>query len=301
MTASQLSKKGYLDYASGLRNNQSILKNMNLQKNYFANKIYTLILIFISTNSLSQSLNTNATEFSLAAGDAIRVQVFQNPDLTIETRLSENGAITYPLIGSLDIGGLSVSDAEKKLADSLETGGFIKNPQVNIILMQIRGNQVSVLGQLNRPGRFPLESTTTRLSDMLAAAGGVTPMGHDRAVLTGLRNGKPYRVEIDMQHSLSSGNIKDDVLVEGGDRIFVDRAPVFYIYGEAQRPGVFRLEKEMTVMQAIAVGGGISTRGTERRLRLHRKGSDGRIVQTEPQLTDLVISNDVIYIKESLF
>lgn len=167
--------------------------------------------------------------------------------------------------------------------------------------MQIRGSQVSVLGQLNKPGRFPLESTTTRLSDMLAAAGGVTPMGHDIAVLTGLRDGKLYRVEIDMQFSLSSGNIKDDVLVQGGDRIFVDRAPVFYIYGEAQRPGAFRLERNMTVMQALAVGGGITARGTERRLRVHRKGTDGRIVETEPELTDPVLSNDVIYVKERLF
>lgn len=274
---------------------------MNQHKNFISKTFIFLFAFVMSMTAYSQASNTISTEFPLSAGDAIRVQVFQNPDLTIETRLSENGAITYPLIGSLDIGGLSISNAEKKLAEALEAGGFIKNPQVNIILVQIRGSQVSVLGQLNKPGRFPLESTTTRLSDMLAAAGGVTPMGHDMAVLTGLRDGKLYRVEIDMQFSLSSGNIKDDVLVQGGDRIFVDRAPVFYIYGEAQRPGAFRLERNMTVMQALAVGGGITARGTERRLRVHRKGTDGRIVETEPELTDPVLSNDVIYVKERLF
>ncbi len=274
---------------------------MNQHKNLISKTFIFLFAFVMSMTAYSQASNTISTEFPLSAGDAIRVQVFQNPDLTIETRLSENGAITYPLIGSLDIGGLSISNAEKKLAEALEAGGFIKNPQVNIILVQIRGSQVSVLGQLNKPGRFPLESTTTRLSDMLAAAGGVTPMGHDIAVLTGLRDGKLYRVEIDMQFSLSSGNIKDDVLVQGGDRIFVDRAPVFYIYGEAQRPGAFRLERNMTVMQALAVGGGITARGTERRLRVHRKGTDGRIVETEPELTDPVLSNDVIYVKERLF
>ncbi|MDO9279995.1 MAG: polysaccharide export protein EpsE [Polaromonas sp.] len=274
---------------------------MNQRRNIICKTFVFLFAFVMSTASYSQVSNITSIDFPLSAGDAIRVQVFQNPDLTIETRLSENGAITYPLIGSLDIGGLSISNAEKKLAEALETGGFIKNPQVNIILMQIRGSQVSVLGQVNKPGRFPLESTTTRLSDMLAAAGGVTPIGHDMAVLTGLRDGKLYRVEIDMQFSLSSGNIKDDVLVQGGDRIFVDRAPVFYIYGEAQRPGAFRLERNMTVMQALAVGGGITARGTERRLRVHRKGTDGRIVETEPELTDPVLSNDVIYIKERLF
>ena len=251
--------------------------------------------------NVSAQTTTAKTDFPLSAGDAIRVQVFQNPDLTIETRLSENGAITYPLIGSLDIGGLSIGNAEQKVAEALQSGGFIKNPQVNIVLMQIRGNQVSVLGQLNRPGRFPLESTTIRVSDMLATAGGVTPLGADMAVVTGVRDGQPFSRQIDMPLSLLSGNMKDDIVVQGGDRIYVDRAPVFYIYGEAQRPGAFRIERNMTVMQALAVGGGATLRGTERRLRLHRKASDGSIVQTEPALTDLVLSNDVIYVKESLF
>ena len=107
-------------------------------------------------------------DYPLSPGDAIRVQVFQNPDLTIETRVSEGGSITYPLIGAVDLGGLSIAAAEKKIADALQKGGFIRQPQVNIVLVQIRGNQVSVLGQVNRPGRFPLETANTRLSDMLA-------------------------------------------------------------------------------------------------------------------------------------
>jgi polysaccharide export outer membrane protein len=265
-----------------------------------------LNILFLTTTCLLVNVSAQTsfavkTDFPLSAGDAIRVQVFQNPDLTIETRLSENGAITYPLIGSLDIGGLSIGAAEKKVAVALQSGGFIKSPQVNIVLLQIRGNQVSVLGQLNRPGRFPLESTTIRVSDMLASAGGVTPLGADMAVVTGVRDGQPFSLQIDMPLSLLSGDMKDDIVVQGGDRIYVDRAPVFYIYGEAQRPGAFRIERGMTVMQAIAVGGGATLRGTERRLRLHRKASDGSIVQTEPELTDLVLSNDVIYVKESLF
>ena len=264
-------------------------------------KILVLTTSCLLLNVSAQTNNTAKTDFPLSAGDAIRVQVFQNPDLTIETRLSENGAITYPLIGSLDIGGLSIGTAEQKVAEALQSGGFIKNPQVNIVLMQIRGNQVSVLGQLNRPGRFPLEGTTIRVSDMLATAGGVTPLGADMAVVTGVRDGQPFSRQIDMPLSLLSGNMKDDIVVQGGDRIYVDRAPVFYIYGEAQRPGAFRIERDMTVMQALAVGGGATLRGTERRLRMHRKTSDGRIVQTVPELTDRVLSNDVIYVKESLF
>ena len=205
-------------------------------------------------------------DYPLGAGDAIRIQVFQNPDLTIETRVSENGSITYPLIGAVDLGGLSIAVAEKKIADALFTGGFIQNPQVNIVLMQIRGNQVSVLGQVNRPGRFPLETANTRLSDMLANAGGATGGGDDIAIVVGVRNGKQFRKQIDIPSIFLDDKLQDNIVLQGGDSIYVHRAPVFYIYGEAQRPGAFRIERDMTVMQALAQGGG--PHGTRQRKAL---------------------------------
>lgn len=240
-------------------------------------------------------------DYPLGAGDTIRVQVFQNPDLTIETRVSERGSITYPLIGAVELGGLSVAAAEKKIANALQTGGFIQKPQVNIALIQIRGNQVSVLGQVARPGRFPLETVNTRLSDMLANAGGATQGGDDIVILTGMRDGKPFRKEIDIPSLFLAKSSQDDLLLQGGDTIYVHRAPVFYIYGEAQRPGSYRIERGMTVMQALAQGGGPNARGSEKRLRLHRKTENGGIQQLEPQLTDPVLPNDVIYVKESIF
>lgn len=240
-------------------------------------------------------------DYPLGAGDAIRVQVFQNPDLTIETRVSENGSISYPMIGSVELGGLSIALAEKKIADALQQGGFIQKPQVNIVLTQIRGNQVAVLGQVNRPGRFPLETANTRLSDMLANAGGATIAGDDIVIVTGLRNGKSFRKQVDIPSLFLAEKPQDNIVLQGGDSIFVDRAPVFFIYGEAQHPGSFRVERNMTVMQALAAGGGPTPRGSERRLRLHRKAADGSIQQLEPTLTDTVLPNDVIYVKESIF
>jgi polysaccharide biosynthesis/export protein len=240
-------------------------------------------------------------DYPLGAGDTIRVQVFQNPDLTIETRVSEGGIITYPLIGAVNVGGTSISGAERKIADALQKGGFIKQPQVNIALLQVRGNQVSVLGQVARPGRFPLETANTRLSDMLANAGGATPGGDDVAIVSGLRAGKPFRKLVDIPAIFLAGKPMDDIVLQGGDTIYVSRAPVFYIYGEAQRPGSFRIEREMTVMQALAQGGGPTVRGSEKRLRLHRKGPEGSVQQIEPQLTDRVLPDDVIYVRESIF
>jgi len=240
-------------------------------------------------------------DYPLGAGDALRIQVFQNPDLTIETRVSENGTITFPLIGTVNLGGLSIGAAEKKIATALQAGDFIKQPQVTILLTQIRGNQVAVLGQVNRPGRFPMETANTRVTDMLANAGGATPTGDDVAIVSGVRNGKPFRKFIDIPQLFLADGAADDMVLQGGDAIYVHRAPVFYIYGEAQRPGAYRIERGMTVMQALAQGGGPTTRGSEKRLRLHRKGASGSITELEPQLTDAVSPNDVIYVKESLF
>ncbi|MQY51025.1 polysaccharide export protein EpsE [Rhodocyclus tenuis] len=242
-----------------------------------------------------------SADYRLGAGDAIRVQVFQNPDLTIEARVAEGGTITYPLVGAVKLGGLAISEAESTIADALRLGGFVQQPQVNIVLLQVRGNQVAVLGQVNRPGRFPLETTNTRVSDMLAAAGGATVGGDDIAILIGLRDGKPYRKVIDVPSLYLDENSQDDITVAGGDSIYVHRAPVYYIYGEAQRPGAYRVERGMTVMQALAMGGGPTIRGSEWWLRLHRKSADGSIEKISPKLTDPVLPNDVIYVRESLF
>jgi polysaccharide biosynthesis/export protein len=242
-----------------------------------------------------------SNDYPLSAGDAIRVQVFQNPDLTLDTRVPDSGIISYPLIGAVKVGGISIAAAERKIADALRSGGFLQKPQVTILLTQLRGAQVSVLGQVGRPGRFVLETSNTRLSDMLATAGGITPNGDDVLTLTGVRDGKPFRKTVDLPAMFLNATSTDDVVLQGGDVIFVDRAPMFYIYGEANRPGAFRIERGMTVMQALAQGGGPTQRGSQERLVLHRRQANGSIVETKPALTDPVQANDVIYVRASIF
>jgi polysaccharide export outer membrane protein len=260
----------------------------------------SLIVVFFALSATAQDKSI-PPDYALGTGDTIRVQVFQNPDLTTETRVSEKGSITYPLIESVEVGGLSIAEAEKKIAAALRQGGFVKQPQVNIVLLQVRGNQVSVLGQVTRPGRFPLETFNTRVSDMLAAAGGATAIGDDIAIVTGVRNGKPFRKEIDIPELYLGDNQNNDIILSGGDTIYVHRAPVFYIYGEAQRPGPYRIERGMTVMQALAQGGGPTPRGSEYRLRLHRKNAAGEVEKLSPGMNDLIEPNDVIYVRESIF
>jgi polysaccharide export outer membrane protein len=256
-----------------------------------------LFFALLTTNVFAQDTPPN---YPLGPGDVVRIQVFQNPDLTTETRVSENGNITYPLIGNVDVGGLDIHAAEKKIAHALKKGGFIRQPQVNIVLLQMRGNQVSVFGHVNRPGRFPLE-TLSRVSDMLAMAGGATNAGDDEAIVTGSRDGKPFKKIIDIPALYLHEKSDEDIILAGGDVIYVHRAPVFYIYGEAQRPGAYRIERGMTVMQALAQGGGHTQRGSEWWLRLHRKKPDGTVEKLSPEMSDLVQPNDIIYVRESIF
>ncbi len=263
--------------------------------------ILTLVLAVCAGVASAQPAKAPSADYKLGPGDSIKVQVYQNPDLTVEARVSESGAIRYPLIGNVALGGLSIAEAESRVAAALKAKDILKAPQVNIVLLQVRGNQVSVLGQVQRPGRFPLETNTVRVSDMLAAAGGVTPTGDDVLVVTGTRDGKPFRKAIDIPALFAGTRSDDDVLLTSGDTIYVGKAPMYYIYGEAQRPGHYRVERGMTVMQAIAQGGGITPRGSQNRLRLTRTQPDGNVVQTEPRLTDPVQPGDVLFVRESLF
>ncbi|MEJ6021721.1 polysaccharide export protein EpsE [Ramlibacter sp. PS4R-6] len=239
-------------------------------------------------------------DYRLGPGDSIKVQVYQSPDLTLEARVSESGVINYPLVGRINIGGLTVPDAESRIAAALKANKILRAPQVNINVTQVRGSQVAVLGQVQKPGRFPLEAMNARVSDMVAAAGGITPQGDDVVVVTGVRNKKPFRKTVDTR-ALYAGKNAEDVLVQPGDTIYVSKAPVYYIYGEAQKPGYYRIEPGMTVMQAIAAGGGITPRGSNSRLQITRKTAEGQTQQLSPKLTDTIMAGDVLFVKESIF
>lgn len=241
-----------------------------------------------------------SADYRLGPGDVIRIVVFQNPDLTLETRVSESGNVSFPLLGTVKIGGLATSAAEKLIADELKRGNFVKQPQVSILVQQVRGNQISVLGQVNRPGRFPIEVSDMKLSDVLANAGGIAPNGSDVVVVVGSRSNKPYRAEIDIPKIFSPAGRGDDIVVQNGDVVWVERAPMAYIYGEVQRPGGIRLERNMTVMQALASGGGLNARGTEKGIRVHRR-TDGKVQIVQPAMDDLLRDGDVVFVRESLF
>lgn len=224
----------------------------------------------------------------LGVGDAIRVTVFQQPDLTTEARINERGLVAMPLVGEVKVAGLSQAEAATAIGESLKKGQYLKNPQVAVSLTTLRSKQVSVLGLVARPGRYALDDTSTNLSDVIAAAGGIGAGGAE--IVTVLRDGKEHKV-----------NVLKPFELQGGETIHVDRAAVVYIYGEVTRGGAYPLVPDMTVMQAIAAGGGITPRGSERRLKLRRPSGNGKYVETDAKLQDRVKADDVIFVKEALF
>jgi polysaccharide export outer membrane protein len=245
--------------------------------------------------------SASAEEYRLAAGDMLRIAVYQNPDLTLEARVSEAGLLNFPLLGPVRLAGLTVSAAEQLIARGLREGQFVRQPQVNLSVVQVRGHQASVLGLVNRPGRFALDASGLRLTDLLAMAGGTSTGASDTAVVTGFRQGQPWRVEVDLPSLFGPGGHGRDVAIAHGDTVWVDRQPQVYIYGEVQRPGPLRLERGMTLMQVLATGGGLTPRGTDKGIRLHRRGADGRLQLVQPAMDDTVRDGDVVHVRESLF
>lgn len=241
-----------------------------------------------------------ATDILLGAGDVLKISVFGNPDLSLETRVGEAGNISFPLIGEVGVGGLSTSAAEKKIASLLTNGGFLRKAEVNILVTQLQSQQVSVLGQVTKPGRYPIEGKRS-VTDILALAGGVGPEGGETAIVVRTRSGKTSREVIDLLDMVRSADMKQNLDIVNGDMVYVERAPKFYIYGEVQHPGGYRLERNMTVVQALSVGGGLSPRGTERGVRIKRRDAKGVLRVLKVEHDDLLQVDDVVYVQESLF
>ena len=256
--------------------------------------LLTALVLAVSAHAVG------ASRTPLGSGDVVRISVYGSPDLNIETRVGDDGNVTFPLIGEVAVRDLSPSEAEKKVAQRLRDGGFLKAPQVNILVTSMQSQQVVVLGYVNRPGKYPLESRRN-VADLLAAAGGINSEAGDVLVLVRADGDSVIRHMIDLPGMLSGSEPEKNIEVIAGDTLYVERAAKFYIYGEVQRPGAYRLERGMTVVQALSTGGGLSPRGTERGIQIKHRDIDGKIQVRAARLDDVVETDDVIFVKESLF
>ena len=260
-------------------------------------RLFTILVAgFLSAPSFAASKG-----YVMGPGDTVKIAVYQNPDMTIETRVSEVGSVTFPLLGPVEIGGLTPAQAEIRIASLLKSGGFVPRAQVTILVTQFRSRQVSVLGQVNHPGRYAIEEPSVRLTDVLAIAGGIAPTGGETVTVIRAGEGGEQRVEIDLLGLFDAPTQPKNIELSNGDTVFVPRIPVFYIYGEVQKPGAYRLERRMTVMQAVSLASGLTLRGSEKGLRIVRRNANGTAKSFTASTEDYVLQDDVIYIKESLF
>lgn len=237
---------------------------------------------------------------SVGVGDQVRVTVFRHPDLVADTRVTDQGTIFFPLVGEVKVAGLSPQQAGKRIADMLQRGKYVVNPEVQFSIATVNSRQVSVLGNVAKPGRYPIDSVNRRVTDFIAAAGGTSATGADSVTVVQVRNGVETKTDVDLEQMFRGGNLAGNMELAPGDTIYVHRAPMIYVGGEVNKAGAYRLEPHMTVMQAIALGGGINPRGTERGIQIHRKDGNG-VKKIGVRMTDEVRADDVIYVKESLF
>ncbi len=241
-----------------------------------------------------------AAEYLLGGGDVVQINVYGQSDLSIESRLSQDSAtIAYPLLGEVALGGLTPAQAGQKLARLLKDGGFIKTPQVTVSVKDYLSQQVPVMGQVNSPGEYSLKDES-RVVDLIAQAGGLKTDAADEIVVVKLENGKPVKHKIDLMR-FYAGDMSQNIKVARGDFILVPKMNTFYIHGEVTQPGKYRLERGMTVMQALSVGGGVSGRGSKRGIKVTRLQPDGKTKKVNVELTDKLQPNDVLYVKERLF
>jgi len=256
-----------------------------------------LLALLLPSFAMAAAGSADQVEYRLGAGDLLKINVYGYPDMSADVRVDESGSISYAYVGQVAVGGHSARDVESLVAKKLTDGGFIRSPQVSVLVSDYRSQKVAVMGQVSRPGQYPLRKTSSVI-DLLAEAGGVVnTMAADEATL--LRADGSKR-SIDL-FKLFEGDPEQNSAVMAGDTIYVPKASQFYVYGEVQRPGTYKLERNMTVSQAISMGGGLTPRGTERGAKVKRRNEQGKETRIGVKGSDLLQPDDVLVIKESLF
>jgi polysaccharide export outer membrane protein len=244
-----------------------------------------------------------AQDYLIGSQDVLKITVFEYDDLRTETRVSEDGKITFPLLGEIEVKNLTTSQVEKVIAGKLAESSIVKDPQVQVFVQEYKGRKVTIIGEVMKPGQYEISGPTTIL-DMLSLSLGMNP--NAGYMVTVFRkesdaNGKENtkKISIDVDSLLNSGDLSQNIELRSGDVVYVPKA-IFYVYGEVNKPGAYRLEKGITVKRAISLAGGLTPRGSHYRIAITRKEADKE--QTNgADIDDLVKLDDVIRIKERIF
>ncbi|MDN5938704.1 MAG: polysaccharide biosynthesis/export family protein [Salinisphaera sp.] len=240
-----------------------------------------------------------ADNYHMGPGDSIHISVYNTPNLTLTTRINDSGNIDYPLLGTVHVGGMTTAEAADTLASGLEQAHILRNAHVTVTMETFRSHQVTVVGSVVNPGTFYLTDERS-IIDVLAEAGWITKAGADYILLTRQTDDGSKQLRIDLAQ-ITSGK-RRGMLAQAGDRIFVPKEEVFYIQGAVQQPGVYRYRDDMTVMQALSIGGGLTPRGSRSSIEIKRRSpKTGKIVSYDAELTTHLAPDDVIVVNERWF
>jgi polysaccharide export outer membrane protein len=242
-------------------------------------------------------------DYLIGSQDILKISVFEYPELTTETRVSEEGKITFPLLGEIDAKGLTARQVEKNIAGKLIGGNFVKDPQVSVFIQQYHGRKVTIIGEVNKPGQYEIIGPTTILDIVSQALGMNQNSGYLLTVfrknLTASGQISVNKLTVDIDRLLNGGDLSQDIELQNSDVIYVPKS-IFYIYGEVNRPGAYRLEKGITVKKAIALAGGLTPKGSQRRIEITRKLNESE-TSLIAEIDSYVRLDDVVMIKESIF
>ena len=268
----------------------------------------------IRTTAFAESPG-DAEGYSIGASDVIEVFVYDHPELSKSLSVSPDGYISFPLIGRIEVNGLSVTALQTLLENKLGED-YLVNPQVSLIIKEYRSQKVYVLGEVSKPGLYEISGPTTLL-EAISRAGGLSELAGKRVLVThpgqegAATDRKKEPIMIDLTRLLEAGDTSLNLLLDGGDVVHVPRANSFYVLGEIQKPGIYTMAEGMTILRAITMAGGFTKFAAAGRTKVIRvrEGKEETIVIDMNEITkkgdrrdDIHLQpDDMIIVPESFF
>jgi polysaccharide export outer membrane protein len=228
-----------------------------------------------AADSPSTSTQSTATVLLIGGGDLLKVSIFGAPESDQEVRVDQAGNVSLSFIGSVHVAGLTNTEAQDLIAKKLVAGGFFAQPQVSVFEKEYATQGISVLGEVQHPGVYPILGTR-RLFDVISLAGGTGPKA-GRLVSISHRD-HPESPRSVMLSNDANESAKSNIEVFPGDTVVVSRAGVVYVVGDVHRPSGVIMDNgtNMTVLQAIAMAEGTNPTASLNKAKLIRTTPTGR-------------------------
>ena len=239
-------------------------------------------------------------KYQIGAQDLLKVTVLDEAELSQTYRVDADGTISFPYIGRIPAAGSTLSSLQDLIRSKL-SAGYIKNPQVRVEVESYKSQAIMVSGEVRSPGKYPMSGQMTVL-EALATAGSPTPSASSELTIARKKLGAEAAdaeiIRVNWR-DLNLGRGTDVALLDG-DILNIPKAQTFYMTGQIRNPGILVLDPGMTVQQAIATAGGLSERGSDRRITASRL-VNGKLTDVSLKMEDKIKPNDVITIGQRLF